>query len=120
MEMKWTGDRVPETNPLRLQLKIDASFGRAETRTVDYMDADAQNPPDETEWWKAYLPSEEEIEAAAQGFDFSNPEKWLADKAAGTFKLDLDQPTEMTITEGMTIGGRKWEDRTKEVVSKKN
>ena len=28
-------------------------------------------------WWESYSPSEEERDAAAQGYDFAHPEKWF-------------------------------------------
>jgi hypothetical protein len=27
-------------------------------------------------WWEAYAPSEEEVEAASKGFDFTNTKSW--------------------------------------------
>ena len=103
--MKWTGDRIPAPNPLREAQKADASWTRAGIRVDDYMATDMQNPPKETEWWMAYTPSEEEIEAAAAGFDFSNPEKWLEEnKGKAPIKLE-DQPHEFVMSTGMNYGG---------------
>ena len=28
------------------------------------------------DWWEAYAPSDEEVEAAALGFDFKDPQAW--------------------------------------------
>lgn len=87
-------------------------------RTKDYMDFDQQNPPTETKWWEAYYPSEEEQQAAAEGFDFSNPEKWLADKAAGTLVVNKNEPTVFQAVASFSAAGREWPDMKKEVVVK--
>jgi hypothetical protein len=70
-----------------------------------------QNPPSETKWWEAYYPSQEEQEAAAAGFDFANPEKWLeGPKEAG--KMD---PPAFEASEGFTYAGREWPELKKVV-----
>lgn len=116
----WTGDRRPETNPGRLSWNMDASYNREGIRTVDYMDYDQQNPPAQTEWWMGYFPSQEEQEAAAAGFNFSDPDGWLSAKAAGTLTpVNPEEETEMVMVSGMTAIGREWPDRTKQVVIKK-
>jgi len=71
--MKWPGDRPPKTNPKRKELLMDASWARADER-VDVFE-DKPNPT--YPWWETYFPTEEEIEAAAQGYDFENPVEWL-------------------------------------------
>mmetsp|Transcript_18350 Transcript_18350/g.27693 ORF Transcript_18350/g.27693 Transcript_18350/m.27693 type:complete len:128 (+) Transcript_18350:108-491(+) len=73
MVMKWPGDRPPKTNPKRKELLMDASWARADER-VDVFE-DKPNPT--YPWWETYFPTEEEIEAAAQGYDFENPVEWL-------------------------------------------
>ena len=32
------------------------------------------------EWWHAYAPSQEEMEATAAGYDFSDPEGWCKER----------------------------------------
>lgn len=114
----WSGDRRPETNKARLEFNMDASFSREGIRTVDYMDFDQQNPPAVTEWWKGYFPSVEEQEAAAQGYNFSDPEGWLKAKADGTLKVDLEEETELVLIESFTAMGREWPDMKKTIVAK--
>lgn len=92
--MAWTPDRVPASNPARAGLTADASFDRVEARPLDYMDNDAQNPPLEGKWWHAYLPTEEEKQAAAAGFDFTHPEQWLKDYKEGKVKVDASTPAD--------------------------
>lgn len=53
--------------------RMDATWGRAKYRTEVW--EDDVNPMNE--WWLAYAPSEEEVAAAEQGFDFKNPSKWF-------------------------------------------
>jgi hypothetical protein len=65
-----------------------------------------QNPPSQTKWWEAYYPSQEEQEAAAAGFDFSNPEAWLAQSKEGT-NVKMEDPS-FEATEGFTSAGREW------------
>ncbi|CAM9291024.1 unnamed protein product [Phaeothamnion confervicola] len=71
--MKWDGKSAPKPNPKREDLRADASWSREDDR-VDVFE-DKPNPT--FNWWEAYFPSEEEMEAAAAGYDFSNPEAWL-------------------------------------------
>jgi len=70
-----------------------------------------QNPPSETKWWEAYYPSQEEQEAAAAGFDFSNPEKWLEAPKEGV-KMD---PPSFEASEGFTYASREWPELKKVV-----
>jgi len=115
MSMKWSGDKIPAPNPLRAKQKADASYSRGDQRTPDYMGTDMQNPFKETEWWMAYTPSEEEIEAAAAGFDFSNPEKWLEEnKGKPPLKLE-EQPQEFVFSAGFNYGGELFPEYKKEV-----
>jgi len=53
--------------------RMDAAWGRAKYRT-EVWDDDV-NPMND--WWLAYSPSQEEVEAAAAGFDFKNAKEWL-------------------------------------------
>lgn len=86
----WDGKSIPEENPERFDLKVDASFDRRDTRPLDFIDNDQANPPGQ--WWTAYLPSKQEQEAAEQGFDFKDGEQWLKDKAEGKIEdLDTDK-----------------------------
>lgn len=90
---------------MRLKQKADASYIRAELRNPDYMGTDMQNPLPQTKWWEAYYPSEEEIEAAAAGYDFANPEKWLAENA-GKAPINVEnEPQEFVFSTGMNYGG---------------
>ena len=77
----WDGKSIPEDNPERGELKVDASFDRRDTRPLDFIDNDQANPPGQ--WWTPYLPSKQEQEAAEKGFDFNDGEQWLKDKAEG-------------------------------------
>lgn len=52
---------------------MDASWGRGKFREEVWNDK--ANPSND--WWEAYAPSEEEIEAAEAGYDFSNPKDWF-------------------------------------------
>lgn len=112
--MKWSGDKAPATNPLRLEQKADASYIRADRRNPDYMGTDMQNPLPQFKWWEAYLPSQEEIDAAAAGYDFSNPEKWLAENAGKTINVE-EQPHEFTFSTGMNFGGPLFKELRDEV-----
>lgn len=90
----WDGKTIPEGNPERIDLTVDASFDRRDTRPLDFIDNDQANPPGQ--WWTAYLPSKQEQEAAAKGYDFKDGEQWLKDKAEGKIE-DADPekiPTE--------------------------
>lgn len=106
--MKWSGDRIPETNPLRLKQHADASYARAPGRPENYLDKDFQNPLKETEWWMAYTPSQEEIEAAAAGFDFSNPEKWLAEHGGKAPAAPTQEPVDFEVQAGFVFSGKLW------------
>jgi hypothetical protein len=52
---------------------MDAAWGRGKYRTEVW--EDDVNPVND--WWAVYAPSEEEIEAAEKGYDFSNPKDWF-------------------------------------------
>jgi hypothetical protein len=52
---------------------MDATWGRGKYRTEVW--EDDVNPVDF--WWKAYEPSQEELEAMDAGFDFNDGKKWL-------------------------------------------
>ena len=90
----WDGKTIPEGNPERINLKVDASFDRRDTRPLDFIDNDQANPPGQ--WWTAYLPSKQEQEAAAKGYYFKDGEQWLKDKAEGKIEdVDAEKiPTE--------------------------
>ncbi len=68
----WPGDRPPVPNMKLLEQKMDASWGRGKYRAEVW--EDCANPIND--WWLAYTPSPEEVEAAAQGFWFSDVEGW--------------------------------------------
>ena len=70
-----------------------------------------QNPPSDTKWWEAYYPSQEEQEAAAAGFDFANPEKWLE----GPKEVGKMDPPAFEASEGFTFAGREWPELKKVV-----
>ena len=53
--------------------RMDATWGRAKFRTEVWED----DPNPKNYWWLAYTPSQEEIEAAGQGYDFKNPKEWF-------------------------------------------
>ena len=69
---EWPGDRLPATNPRFLDQRMDAAWGRGKFRTEIWND----NVNPINDWWEAFTPSDEEVEAAAAGFDFSDPEGW--------------------------------------------
>lgn len=69
---KWPGNRPPINNPMLDELKMDASWGRGKFRDEIWED----NLCPKNEWWRAYEPTDEEYEAMALGYDFSNPRKW--------------------------------------------
>lgn len=70
---KWPGTRPPKQSSAFLDQRMDASWGRGKFRTEVW--EDDVNPVND--WWKAYAPTEEEIEAAAAGYDFQNPKEWF-------------------------------------------
>lgn len=72
----WPGDRIPATNPLFFDQKMDAAWGRGKYRTEIWND----NVNPMNDWWTAYAPSEEEIAASQAGFDFSDAEGWCKEK----------------------------------------
>mmetsp|Transcript_599 Transcript_599/g.811 ORF Transcript_599/g.811 Transcript_599/m.811 type:complete len:123 (-) Transcript_599:22-390(-) len=72
--MKWDGKSEPKKNPLLENLNADASWSRENDRLEVWED----KPNPIFDWMKAYLPTDEEVEAAAAGYDFLNPEEWLA------------------------------------------
>lgn len=71
--MKWNGDRPPLPNMELLTQRMDASWGRGKYRTEVWND----NVNPMNDWWTAYAPSEEQIEACDQGYDFKNPQAWF-------------------------------------------
>lgn len=75
-ENKWPGNRPPVPNPLFFDQKMDAAWGRGKFRTEIW--EDNVNPLND--WYNAYTPSDEEIQAAHAGFDFSDPEGWCKAK----------------------------------------
>lgn len=68
----WPGNRPPTPNPKLLEQSMDASWGRGKFRTEVW--DDNVNPLNN--WWEAFEPSEEEVEAAAFGFDFTDIPGW--------------------------------------------
>lgn len=93
----WPGNRPPATNPLFEEQKMDAAWGRGKFRTEIW--EDKVNPLND--WWEAYAPTQEEIEAAEAGFDFQDPEGWC--KAQGidyeTAKAAAKQETKRQLDE---------------------
>mmetsp|Transcript_3586 Transcript_3586/g.4649 ORF Transcript_3586/g.4649 Transcript_3586/m.4649 type:complete len:133 (+) Transcript_3586:130-528(+) len=75
--MSWPGDRPPQKNPKIKELLMDASFARSDERTDVFEDLPNPTYP----WYETYYPTQEEIEAAEQGYDFENPEEWLKENA---------------------------------------
>ena len=69
----WPGDRPPMTNLELLEQRMDATWGRGKYR-MEVWDDD-MNPV--SDWRTAYAPSEEQIEAAAAGYDFKDSASWL-------------------------------------------
>lgn len=74
--MAWKGDRPPLPNMEFLDQRMDAAWGRGKYR--DEVWNDNVNPLNN--WWTAYAPSEEQEEAAAQGYDFTNPQAYFEEK----------------------------------------
>lgn len=72
----WPGDRPPLNNMELLSQGMNAQWGRARFRTEIWNDD--VNPVND--WWTAYAPSEEEIEAAKEGFDFTDVKGWCESK----------------------------------------
>lgn len=70
---KWPGNRPPVTNPEFLSQRMDAAWGRGKYRKEVW--DDKVNPLND--WWTAYAPTQEEMAAAREGFDFSDPKGWL-------------------------------------------
>ena len=75
-EKKWPGDRLPVPNPLFLDQKMDAAWGRGKYRTEIW--DDNVNPLND--WYNAYTFSQEEIDAIRAGFDFNDAEGWCKSK----------------------------------------
>lgn len=73
----WDRKSVPVKRPELLNLPKDARNWEVEDDRLEVWEGDP-NPPMELDWVTAYTPSEEEIEAAALGFDWKNPEAWFA------------------------------------------
>lgn len=84
LNMKWdsTSKRPPLPVPNFLDQSMDAAWGRGKMRTEVW--EDDVNPMDN--WWEIYSPSEEEMDAVAGGFDFSNVEDWCKEKG-----IDYDE-----------------------------
>ena len=71
--MKWPGDRPPLPNMQLIDQRMDAAWGRGKFRTEVWDD----NVNPRNNWWEAYAPSEEQLEAAKAGFSFTDPEKYF-------------------------------------------
>ncbi|RYH00623.1 hypothetical protein EON65_49005 [archaeon] len=69
---KWPGNRPPMPNLGQLEQRMDATWGRGKFREEIWEDKGSPV----NEWWVAFTPSEEQLQAAAQGFDFTNVEEW--------------------------------------------
>jgi hypothetical protein len=69
----WDGTRAPVTKMERLEQSMDASWGRGKFRTEVW--AGDVNPSND--WWIAYQPSVEEVEASLQGYSFKNPKEFF-------------------------------------------
>ena len=69
----WDGKHTPVTRMERLEQSMDASWGRGKFRTEVW--AGDVNPMND--WWMAYAPSTEEVQAAAKGFNFKDPKAWF-------------------------------------------
>jgi predicted RNase H-like HicB family nuclease len=81
----WPGTRPPINNPLLIKQKMDAAWGRGKYRSEIWNDQ--VNPLND--WWMAFTPSDEEVEAAKWGFDFADPKGWC--EARG---IDYDKAME--------------------------
>jgi hypothetical protein len=55
---------------------MDAAWGRGKYRTEIWND----NVNPMNDWWTAYAPSQEEIDASIAGFDFSDAEGWCKER----------------------------------------
>lgn len=73
---KWPGDRPPLNNMELLSQCMNAQWGRARFRTEIWNDD--VNPIND--WWTAYAPSDEEVQAAKEGFDFTDVKGWCEKK----------------------------------------
>ena len=84
LNMKWDGNakRPPLPVPNFLDQSMDAAWGRGKMRTEVW--EDDVNPMDN--WWEIYSPSQEEMDAVEDGFDFSNVENWCEEKG-----IDYDE-----------------------------
>ena len=76
LNMKWDETRPPLPVPSFLEQSMDAAWGRGKFRT-EVWDDDV-NPMNN--WWEIYAPSQEEMDATAKDFDFSNVEEWCTKK----------------------------------------
>lgn len=72
----WPGNRPPVNNMNVVAQKMDATWGKAKFRTEIWNDD--VNPVND--WWKNYAPSQEEIQAAKEGFDFKDVKGWCESK----------------------------------------
>lgn len=68
----WPGNRLPVPNPLILDQRMDATWGRGKFRSEVWDD----DPNPLNDWWEVYSPSDEVVEAIALGFDFKDPKGW--------------------------------------------
>jgi len=81
----WDRNRTPCPNMKWLDQRMDATWGRGKFRTEVW--EDNVNPMND--WWETYAPSEEEIEAISQGYDFGNPKAWFEEQG-----IDADKAFE--------------------------
>lgn len=65
---QWPGNRPPLPHMELLEQRMDATWGRGRYREEVWVDKG--NPSND--WWLAYTPSEEEAEAAAKGYNFTD------------------------------------------------
>jgi hypothetical protein len=82
----WTGKRIPIATPTFLDQKMDAAWGRGKYRTEIW--EDNVNPLND--WYLAYAPSQEEIDASMGGFDFKDPESWCKENGIDYEKAKED------------------------------
>ena len=75
-QKKWSGDRLPVPNPLFLDQRMDAAWGRGKYRTEIWND----NVNPLNDWYNAYTFSQDEIDAIQGGFNFQDPEGWCKSK----------------------------------------
>lgn len=65
--------KIPLPKPEYLVQRMDAAWGRGKFREEVWLDI----PNPSNDWWDAYGPSEEEIQAAEAGYDFKDPQEWF-------------------------------------------